>query len=297
MRAKGDDVILPEVRAVAVFIVAVLVLAVAVLYAMPGETEQWWAWTITPAMTPMLMGAGYAAGAYFFLRVLFSPRWHRVGLGFLPVTVFTWCMGLSSLLHWDRFNHDHVAFWGWAGLYLVTPFLVPALWLRNRAADPGTPEPDDVIVPGSIRLGLALAGGAILVLALAMFVSPGTLRPDWPWAMTSLTMRVVAGFLALTGASLVSIANDRRWSAGRTMQESLILGTALILAAVPRAWDNFDPNQPARWLYVGGLTAGLIGLLGVYAAMELRRRARPLIAGDVKPPRRQDPPRVAKRTQ
>jgi hypothetical protein len=100
---------------------------------------------------------------------------------------------------------------------------------------------------------------------------------DWPWALTPLTARVTAGFLALTGASLVAIANDRRWSAGRAMLESLIMGTALILAAVPRAWDNFDPAEPARWFYVGGLTAGLAALLWLYVSMERRQRSHTLL--------------------
>jgi hypothetical protein len=60
------------------------------------------------------------------------------------------------------------------------------------------------------------------------------------------------------------------------MLESLILGTALILAAVPRAWNNFDPTEPARWFYVGGLTIGLVALLSLYVSMELRRRPRPV---------------------
>jgi peptidoglycan/LPS O-acetylase OafA/YrhL len=272
MHAAGDDRIRPEVRAVAAFIVFVLVIAVIVLYLMPTETARLWAWTITPTMTPMLMGAGYGAGAYFFARVLRAPRWHHAAIGFLAITLFTWCMLASTLLHWDRFNHGHVAFWGWFGLYLVTPLLVPALWLRNRAADPGNLEPDDVIVPGPARIGIAAVGVAILLLALVMFVAPALVMDNWPWQLTPLTARVIAGFLGLTGASLVGIANDRRWSSARIMLESLILGTILILAAVPRAWDNFDPTEPARWIFVAGLCGGLAALLWLYFSTELRSR-------------------------
>ena len=54
---------------------------------------------------------------------------------------------LSTLLHLDKFNTS-LSFYAWAFLYVVTPFLIPILWgLRNRATDPGTPDPDDVVVP------------------------------------------------------------------------------------------------------------------------------------------------------
>jgi hypothetical protein len=273
MNAAGNDRIRFEIRAVAALIVVVLLFAVAVLYLLPTETARLWAWTITPTMTPMLMGAGYAAGAYFFARVLWCSEWHRVAIGFLAITLFTWIMLLSTVIHWDRFNHGHFAFWAWFGLYLVTPFLVPALWLRNRMADPRTPGPYEVVIPKPARISLTAVGLAILLLALVMVFVPGAVLSTWPWQLTPLTARVVAGFLGLTGASLVGIAIDARWTAARIMSESLILGVVLIMAAVPRAWDNFDPTSPARWIYVAGLGCALVGLLSLYVAMELRVRA------------------------
>jgi hypothetical protein len=274
MDATRANRLLPEVRWVGAVIVVVLVLAVSVLYVMPDETERFWAWTIQPRMTPLLMGAGYAAGAYFFTRVAAGTPWHRVARGFLPITVFTWLMGLATILHWDRFNHGHLAFWLWAGIYFVTPFLVPALWLRNRHQDLGTPEPVDVRVPSMARAAMSVVGLAIVVLGVGMFLRPGDVIPFWPWQVTPLTARVIAGFLALTGTSLVSVALDSRWSAQRVMLESLILGLVLILAGVARAWANFDPNELVRWAYVGGLSAGLAALIALYLAMELRRRRR-----------------------
>jgi hypothetical protein len=72
---ERDDSIRPVVRAVSLVIVFVLVLAVIVLYFMPAQTERFWAWTISPVMTPMLMGAGYA-------RALTSSRaWRWPGRG------------------------------------------------------------------------------------------------------------------------------------------------------------------------------------------------------------------------
>ena len=53
---------------------------------------------------------------------------------------------LATLLHWDRFDITQFPFQLCLILYIITPFLVPYLWIKNRATDPGTPEADDVSV-------------------------------------------------------------------------------------------------------------------------------------------------------
>ena len=55
----------------------VLAAAFLVLYGLPGRTTELFAWTIPPDMTPILMGAGYGAGVYFFCRVATGDEWHR----------------------------------------------------------------------------------------------------------------------------------------------------------------------------------------------------------------------------
>ena len=48
------------------------------------------------------------------------------------MTAFASLLGVATILHWDVFAHDHLAFWLWAGLYFVAPFLVLGAWLANR---------------------------------------------------------------------------------------------------------------------------------------------------------------------
>ncbi|MEA2640529.1 MAG: hypothetical protein QOF51_1923 [Chloroflexota bacterium] len=66
-------------------------------------------------MTLLLMAVGYTAGGYFFVRLIGGSQWHWFDVGFLPVTAFTWAMGLAAILHWDRFNHSRPAFYAWLG--------------------------------------------------------------------------------------------------------------------------------------------------------------------------------------
>jgi hypothetical protein len=134
--ARTDEIFL-FTKIAAFFVVLILISGSVILYLFPDNTDRLFAWTINPRMTPLVMGAGYAAGAFFFLRTILAKRWHHVGLGILPITIFSAAMGIATLLHWDRFNHQHITFVLWTITYIVTPFLIPFIWLRNRVTDPG----------------------------------------------------------------------------------------------------------------------------------------------------------------
>lgn len=261
---RRDDRVLPETRALAAFIVPFLV-AAFILYLFPSDTGSWFAWTIKPTMTPLIMGSGYISGAYFFTRVAFARRWHRVHLGFLPITAFTVFMAIATFLHLDRFDHGKVAFWIWTILYVITPVLVPLAWWRNRATDPGTPEARDLVLSRRIRALLAIAGSVQVGVAVALLVSPSTMIDVWPWSLTPLTARVLGGWFALPGVVALMMAIDARWSAIRITLQSQLVGLALILLAVPRAWDEFDTSSAVTYLFVGGLALLLVGLAALMA--------------------------------
>lgn len=263
-----DDSVLPVTRWVAALIVPILVLAFLILYGLPERTAAYFAWTITPTMTPMMMGAGYLAGAYFFTRVFLASRWHHVALGFPAVTAFVWFMGIVTILHYDRFNHDHPAFIAWLILYAVTPFLIPALWWFNRQTDSGLPDAVDAQIPLSIRRLMAVIGVVNLGNAFLMLIWPTAFIPIWPWVLTPLTARVVAGWFALPGVVALGVALDSRWSAARLTLQSQVLGIFLILTAVARAWSEFDTTNVVTLVFVGGLTILLMVVIGIYIFME-----------------------------
>src|SRR5439155_11492143 len=142
---KADDHILVFTRVVAAIVVVILLTAWFALYLHPGETDHRFAWKISSHMTALLMGAGYGSAILFYLRVLFGRRWHRVALGFIPTAVFTWLLLAATFLHWDKFRHGSFPFLLWLWIYLITPVLVPAVWLLNRRRDPGTSEDSDTV--------------------------------------------------------------------------------------------------------------------------------------------------------
>jgi uncharacterized membrane protein len=278
--AAGDDRILPETRLVSIFIPPFLIVAFIMLYFFPHDGVSLngaplFAWVINPPMTPLIMAAGYISGAYFFVRLIIGGKWHWFAHGFPAITAFTTCMGLSTLLHWDRFLHNHVSFYAWLILYLVTPFLVPALWWRNRSADPGTPDPGDVVVPQAVRTVVAAISIVMVALALFMFIFPQVMIGIWPWTLTPLTARVVGGWFALPGVMGLFVSRDSRWSSWRILLESQMIAFVLIIIAVVRAWADFNPANPMTWVFIASLLILLAGIVAFYTSSEAsgRRRA------------------------
>lgn len=267
-----DDRIFPETRWVGAFIPLFLLAAFIMLYFFPNNTDTLFAWTIKPTMTPLLMGGGYISGSYFFVRLIFGGKWHWYTWGFPAITSFTWFMAIATLTHLDRFHQGHISFYAWLGLYIITPVLVPALWLRNRKTDPGTPDLDDVIVTDFARWAARIAGISMLLIALFLLVLPDTAVSIWPWKLTQLTAQVVGGWFAIPAVVGILLSLDSRWSAWRILLESQVIALVLMLIAVARAWGDFNQSNILTWLFVGGISLLLISVLALYVSMELRRR-------------------------
>jgi hypothetical protein len=47
----------------------------------------------------------------------------------------------------------------------------------------------------------------------------------------------------------------------------VVIGLVLLLAAVVRAWSEFDHDSPLTWLYMAGPAGTLAGLVALYATL------------------------------
>jgi hypothetical protein len=276
LRVAGrDDRVLAVTRVVSAAIVPVLTAAFVILFFFPGQTHALWGWTIKSRMSAMFMGGGYLAGALFFARAARATEWHRLGPGFVATTVFATLLGVATFVDWDQFNHTHVSFWAWTALYVVTPLLLPWLYVRNRAHDPRSLQPGDVRVPDGLRRVVAALGGAQLAFALVLFVRPSLFQARWPWPITPLTARSTAGFAAFPAVAYLAFAFESRWSALRWPFETAIVGVAFIGLAAARSSGNFRPGGVA-WAWRAGLVVAEVFLVGVWLAMRREvGRARP----------------------
>ena len=267
--AARDDVVLPVTRALSAFIVPFLVVAFVVLYGFPGDTDRLFAWTIKPPMTPMTLGAVYLGGAYFFVRAFRATAWHTVKSGFVAVGTFASLMGVATVLHWDRFNHDHVAFWLWVGLYFTTPFLVWGVWMANRRRGTSA-TPHDLVLPPVARMIMGLTGVLAVTAGLFLFLLPARAVDVWPWALTPLTSRVL-GAVFMLGIAGLGVYADPRWSAARIMLQVQVFMLALILLAAARAHDQFDGGNPLTWLLLAGFVAAVASAAVLSVIMDARR--------------------------
>ena len=268
-----DDRVLAYTRGLSMVIVPFLLVAFVLLYFFPGDTKRLFAWTIKPTMTPMVLGSAYLGGAYFFLRVLREPRWNAVKTGFLSVALFASLLGVATILHWDRFNHPHVAFWLWAGLYFTTPFLVIGGWLANRRyAAPA--RPDEARLSGFVRTMIGLVGLLAFAQGIIMFLAPRQVISIWPWTLTPLTCRVLGAVFCL-GSAGIGVLLDPRWTTAKLMVQVEALMVSLMLVAAVRARAELDTGRPVTWLLLGGFVAVLLGSALLWYNMEIRPRRTP----------------------
>jgi hypothetical protein len=274
-------------RAIAIAIIPILTAAFVILYLFPTRTPQLWAWTIDSHMMAMLMGGGYLAGAYYFFRVATGRQWHRIGVGIPAITLFATLLGVTTFLHWDRFNHDHVSFWAWTALYVTTPVLLPWLWVRNRRFDPAAPEPGERPLPSRIRAVMVTVGALQLLLALALFFRPSLFVEDWLWPLTPLTARSLSAFVGFPAVVYLAFALDRRPSSFQVPIELVTFGLAMIGIASIRAADEFRGPDATLW----GYRVGLVVTLALLVALRvLVLKDRPALSGAYQSPPPMSPP-------
>jgi hypothetical protein len=254
-RTRRDDRVLGYTRALSAVIIPFLLTAFAVLYLFPKDTKRLFAWSINSPMTAMVLASAYLGGAYFFIRVLREPRWTAVKIGFISVALFASLLGMATILHWDKFNHRHVAFWLWTGLYFTTPFLVIGGWLANqRFAGPASVA--ERRIGPLARWIVGFAGILAVVQGVVMFVTPSLVIGIWPWPLTPLTCRVLGAIFCLGIAGLGMLV-DPRWATGpyphhvqRTTPNERRRGRAPSHTPLAAPYRGSAPAQDAGGWYV-----------------------------------------------
>ncbi len=264
------DEILPVTRIVAFLVIPFLWLAFLILNFFPAHTGELFAWAIKPNITSMYIGAGYLGGSWLFVNGVFGKRWHRIQGGFAPITAFTWVMMIDTFLHWDRFSHGRLGFYVWLILYIITPFLVPALWIYNRKTDDGGLEDSDLRIEPPVLLITRIFGTFVLLNALTGFFAPQYLINIWPWILSPLTARILAGWMALLGVGAFSMAADPRWSSWRAPLQSILIWHGLVLAAFVFSASDFKAGI-VNW-YTAAIFMMVAVIVFYFVLMENVRR-------------------------
>lgn len=267
-----NDAIFPLVRVIAGIVVLFLVAAFGILFFLPDQTGTLFAWAIKPHMSSMFFGSAYLGGAWILAQTAIGKRWHRVQAVFPAVTVFTTAMLVATLLHWERFSLGTAPFIAWLILYIVSPFLIPTLWIYNRRTDSHEPEKSDVNVPAVAQRILRLFGVLVLFLVTVCYLVPGLIIPIWPWELTPLTARVLCGWLSVIGTLSLVNSFDPRWTSWRASFEGIFIAYSLIFVAAFMNPADFKTSL-VNWFTLL-MAVMLISILVFYVIMEARRRKR-----------------------
>jgi hypothetical protein len=254
-------------RIVAALVIPFLFAAAFLLLAYPDQTDHRFAWTIKPGLTALFIGAGYLAGAAFLIRPALAAPWHTVAHGFFPISVFAWLLTLATVLHFDRFHHQNVIFYIWAGVYLAACAAIPWVWLRNRREYGEISRDPADRIPVNLRRTAGILGGAMIIGCALFYINPAWMIAIWPWALTPLTARVLIGFLAIAALTELAIAYDGRWSAVRFLVQGQLVGLGLLLVAGLRGWGDFR-NFASGILFLGVMFALFGATGGMYIWME-----------------------------
>jgi hypothetical protein len=245
------------------------------LFAVPGRTNDYWAWKINAPLSAAFFGAGYlgAAGALFLAAR--ASEWRRAR------TVAVLAFALTSLALFETLrNLGPFAFgvgglpeavaWIWLAVYAALPPLVLVAFARQELAG-GSAEYGREWPPlPTTQIVLGAAGAAAATIGVALLADSAWLTSRWPWPLPPLAAGIVgAWFCALAAALLWFVLRERDWSRARIAVGAAVIPLALDLVSAARLRHGFDGGV-ATGLYLGGL-GGLLLAVATSAVVEERR--------------------------
>ena len=246
---------------------AVLVVAGAGLFFLPGPAGDAWPWDLTPLNTRFL-GAVYLAALVAVALLLIVDRWVPARTTLLALFGFTAIVFVISLVEYDRFEFDRPATWGWYLLYLVLPLNAAYhLWRYRPATNPEDSSPSS----GWTAL-LHVVAATVAGYSIGLLLLPDLFTGFWPWPIDPFHGRLYSAAFASAAIGFYLAARSGRLldylSVGLT---HLIMGVFAIsgLLIVDADRDVINWSAAGTWLWVGGFG----GLLALSIAMIVSARS------------------------
>jgi hypothetical protein len=264
--------VLPFTRAVYVLGVCLTLGTGIGLFAFPGRTPDYWAWTIAAPLTAAFFGAAYIGAAVSLALAAKTREWERtrvVAVAALTLTTFTLAATLRDtgpFAFGDGGVPGAVA-WIWLTVYLaLPPLLVAAFVLQERAARTREEAGELPALPAT-RLSIGGAGVVLGVLGVALIAGWDV---HWPWPLPPLPAHVVGAWLCTFASAFLWFGlRERVWSRVRIGIVPAMISVALDLVSAARLSDGFH-GATRTAVYLAGLSVLLI-MLGAAVLVERQR--------------------------
>lgn len=242
------------------------------LYLVPQNAEEYFSWTVEPALSAAFLGGAYLSAAVIEFGAARERIWANARVGVPAVLVFTLLTLFVTLGNADRYHFrapefiQSVGTWAWLVVYVVVPpimIVVLLLQLRRGGADPVRLRE----MPLPLRAVLAGGGIVLVVAGSILLIDPGAAGWMWPWPLSPLTARAFGAWLVGFGVAMVNVAWEADWTRVRPATAGAGVLGVLQLGAVLRYLDELAWDAPQTWIYVTVMSGFVaLGLWGWRAA-------------------------------
>ncbi len=256
-RDREPGPVLPELR-FALYAIGALVFLVGIpLILFASRTDDYFAWTINPALTAAYLGGVYWAACAGVVAAARRTRWADARSIIPAAFTFTTLTTIATFIHLDRFHTDSPRAWAWIAVYVVTPPVLVVLWFRQqRVAGDDPPR----LNPYAAWVRVVMAAQFLVALGVggALYLFPDDTKGIWPWTLTPLTARAVgAGLLGLAVASAWGLKEADWERIGGPAISFLVFGV-LQLVAIVRYHDTVSWGDWELWWLIALLASFLV---------------------------------------
>ncbi|MFN2612711.1 MAG: hypothetical protein ABR536_05000 [Solirubrobacterales bacterium] len=252
---------------------ALLALGAAfITFVLTEHTADYWSWAISPPISAAFLGGCYCAAVALLWPLSRVETWAEGRLAATPVMTISLMLLATTLIHWDRFDQDHLVFWLWFAAYVLVPPVLAVLVVKEISM-PGQIVGSGEKLPWWAVAGLWLHGMVLLGVGVVMFLAPGTAADFWPWQLSELTSRALGSFIFGFGVNAVAalFVNDLRLLRVPGFAYA-VLGLAELVAVARYSGEvDFDT---VGLLYVAFLVSAVLGgLTMIYLSRDSTFRA------------------------
>jgi hypothetical protein len=248
------------------------------LFAVPGRTGDYWAWTIKAPLSAAFFGAGYVGAAVALALAAGTREWRRARI--VTVLAFT----LTSLALLDTLRETgpfafgaggvtEAVAWIWLVVYVVLPPLLLVAFVRQELAGGAREYGLEHPALAVSRVVLGVAGAVVAAIGVALLADSSRLTGRWPWALPTLPATVIGAWFCTVASGLLWFAlRERDWSRARIGIVPICLALILDLLAPARLPEGLAGDASAS-VYLVGLALLLVTIATV-AVVEERRLGR-----------------------